>query len=231
MAACALFVVLGRWQWHRHDDRRERNEQVVAALEAPVAPLGSVVPSGTGLAAADEYRQVSLIGQYDPSGQVLQRNPKGRSGFNVLTPLVTGDDEALLVNRGWVPGGTTDTNTPDVDVTPPTGPIEAVVRLRLSESSDGRTAPEGQTYTVDVSALSRSSEYTLMDAYGELIEQEPPPPSDIELPETEPPGLGPHQMYAYQWWLFVPIAIIGFFLLARREAQTEGGKGSAVNPG
>jgi cytochrome oxidase assembly protein ShyY1 len=221
LAACVLFVFLGRWQWHRHEDRRERNAQVEAALEAPVEPLNTISTSGSGLSPTDEYRQVTVSGQYDSAGQVLQRNPKGRSGFNVLTPLVTGEDEAILVNRGWVPGGTTDTNTPDVDVTPPPGTIEAVVRMRVSEGSDGRTAPEGQTYTIDVSALGISNEYTLVDAYGELVEQEPPPPSDIELPETQPPGLGPHQMYAYQWWLFVPIAIIGFVLLARRESQTQ----------
>jgi len=230
LAACALFVVLGRWQWHRHDDRRERNAQVIAALEAPVEPLSAVISSGSGLVPSDEYRQVSLTGEYDAVGQVLQRNPKGRSGFNVLTPLVTEGDQALLVNRGWVPGGTTDSNTPDVDVTPPTDTVEAIVRLRLSESNDGRTAPEGQTYTVDVSALGISDEYTLVDAYGELVEQQPPPPSDIELPETEAPGLGPHQMYAYQWWLFVPIAIVGFFLLARRELHESSEERNEVTP-
>ena len=152
---------------------------------------------------------------------MLQRNPKGRAGFNVLTPLVVSDEEAILVNRGWVPAGTTETNTPGVPVMPPSGAVEAVISLRLSEVSDGRTAPTGQTYTIDVSALDMSDDYVLIDAYGELVEQDPPPPSDIELPETEPPGLGPHQMYAYQWWLFIPIAVIGFVLLARREAQTQ----------
>ena len=31
--------------------------------------------------------------------------------------------------------------------------------------------------------------------------------------------MGPHLFYAYQWWMFAVIAIGGFFVLARREAQ------------
>ena len=216
---CVLFGLLGRWQWHRHEDRRERNALYEAAATAPVVPVSSLVTTTVGLPERDQYRMVQLSGTYDSEHQVLQRNPKGRSGYAVITPLVTDDGAALLVDRGWTPASTTDANSPATDVTPPSGSIEATVRLRLSESPDDRAAPQGQIYVIDAAQIGDSLPYPLYRAYGELVEQSPAPAGGLELPESSTPGLGPHLFYAIQWWLFIGVAIGGFVLLVRRESQ------------
>jgi hypothetical protein len=69
--------------------------------------------------------------------------------------------------------------------------------------------------------LQSSLPYPLYGAYGELIDQEPPPAPELSLPESTTPGLGPHLFYAIQWWLFIGIALAGFVLLVRRESQLQ----------
>ncbi|MEO8330018.1 MAG: SURF1 family protein, partial [Candidatus Nanopelagicales bacterium] len=140
---CVLFGFLGRWQWHRHEDRRERNQQIEAAAAAAPVPLHQVWSAADPLAEANQYRTVTLTGVYDGSEQLLLRNPNGRSGYAVVTPLVTEAGEALLVNRGWTPASSTDVSTPAADVAPPPGAVQATVRLRASEPDDDRVAPDG----------------------------------------------------------------------------------------
>ena len=214
-----LFGFLGRWQWHRHEDRRERNTQYEAAAAAPAVPVGSLLSTEALMSSISEYREVTVTGTYDAEHQLLLRNPKGRSGFDVITPLVTETGSALLVDRGWSPPSATDVNSPEADVTPPIGPVQATVRLRLSQTTDDRTAPEGEIYIVDVDRIADTLPYPIYGAYGELVDQVPEPSQDLELPESTTPGLGPHLFYAIQWWLFIGIAIGGFFLLVRRESQ------------
>ena len=216
-----LFVFLGRWQWHRHEDRRERNAAIATALASPPVPIDDVVSGGASVTAEEEFRIVELTGSYDAEHQVLERNPNGRSGFAVVTPIVTDDGLALLVNRGWTPASTTNINAPEVDVSPPTGEVDVVVRLRVAEDADDRTAPEGQIYSIDPAEVAQSLPYPIYNGYGELLDQDPPPSTDLELPETDLPGMGPHLFYAYQWWIFAVIAIGGFFVLVRREAQVD----------
>lgn len=214
----ALFVFLGRWQWHRHEDRRERNTQYEAAAAAPTVRLGTLASADAPLDPTAQYRLVTVDGRYDADHQLLQRNPNGRSGYAVITPLVTGDGAALLVNRGFVPPSRTDANTPEADVSPPSGEVQATVRLRVSAPSDARQAPPGQLYVIDTDQIAAGLPYPLYPAYGELVRQVPTPSATLELPESQAPGLGPHLFYAIQWWLFIGIAVGGFILLLRRES-------------
>ena len=219
IAMSVLFVFLGRWQWHRHEDRRERNAAIAAALATPPVPIDEVLPAGATVTAREQFRVVELTGSYDAAHQVLQRNPNGRSGFAVVTPLVTDSGFGLLIDRGWTPPSTTDISAPAADVSPPSGEVHVVVRLLAADDADDRTAPEGQIYAVDPSELAQSLPYPIYDGYGDLVEQDPPPSEALELPDTDVPGMGPNLFYAYQWWIFAVIAIGGFVVLARREAQ------------
>ena len=218
---CVLFGFLGRWQWHRHEDRRARNQLIEAAVTAAPVPLADVLTSGEPLSATDEYRSVQVQGRYDAAHQLLWRNPNGRSGYDVITPLVTDSGDALLIDRGWSPSSTTDVNTPAADVAPPTGPVEATVRLRATESDDNRVAPNGEIYAVEIGEIASTTGLPLYDAYGELVDQQPEPAAGLELPEPTSLGMGPHLFYAIQWWMFIGIAVAGYFLLVRRESQPD----------
>lgn len=98
-AGVALFVSLGRWQWHRADEKREIQQAFAVALTHR-QPLGSKASS-----ALPRYSQVEVLGHYDGAHQFLLDNMihDGQAGYEVLTPFQLTDGRWLLVNRGWVP--------------------------------------------------------------------------------------------------------------------------------
>jgi hypothetical protein len=58
----------------------------------------------------------------------------------------------------------------------------------------------------------------VLDAYGVLAAEEPPPaegPLRLPRPDTD---LGTHLSYTFQWWVFALGALVGVAVLARREA-------------
>ena len=130
---CAVCVLLGRWQWGRHEgkvaiaDRIARNYgappvEVAALLPDPAAPL----PAGT------EWRPVRLVGSYLPDRTVLVRNRPLDAvyGYEVVVPYRPADGApALLVDRGWVPNGASGAR-PDAVPAPPAGTVTVVARLR-----------------------------------------------------------------------------------------------------
>ena len=219
LAMCVLFWWLGTWQWGRHVDRSARNDAIEAAVNDEPAPLTSVVPEPNILNDEAVYRPVTATGTYLADAQLLQRNPLGRSGFDVVTPLSLSSGGTLLVDRGWISSSSTDTNTAAADVTPPTGQVDVTVRLRGPQESSGREPPPGQVYDIIPAQLADGLPAPVYTAYGELLEQDPAPDPDLELAGPIDTGIGIHLFYAIQWWLFIGIAIVGYFTLVRRESK------------
>jgi cytochrome oxidase assembly protein ShyY1 len=223
VAMSVLFWWLGTWQWGRHVERAERNDAIAAALAEPPAPLAAVVAEPDQVPESAVYRSVTATGTYLATSQVLQRNPRGRSGFAVITPLALTDGGTLWVDRGWVPASSTDINTPATDVAPPAGPVEVTVRMRSPQPPSGRQAPTGQIYDITPQSMGTSPGDDLPEpvyaSYGELVDQDPAPDPALELPEPGDVGIGVHLFYAIQWWLFIVIAIAGYLALLRRESR------------
>lgn len=213
-----LCVFLGRWQWHRHVERRATALAAETALAKPPTPVDTVLKIDQIVDQSAEFRQVTLTGTYDAAHQILWRNPRGGGGYDVITPLVPDSGTALLIDRGWVPYSLTDELQPAADVTPPTGTVQVIARLRPDAPADDRQAPAGQTYRISSEQLGADLPYDLYRGYGELVGQTPPPDSALILPANEIPSLGPHQLYAYQWWIFSVLVWVGLVLLLRRES-------------
>ncbi|MCZ3388170.1 MAG: SURF1 family protein [Actinomycetia bacterium] len=219
VAMCVLFWWLGTWQWGRHVERSARNDAIEAVVnEEPVA-LEKVISNPSVIDGGVVYRPVSATGTYLASDQLLQRNPLGRSGFDVITPLALSTGGALLVNRGWISSSPTDTNQASADVAPPVGPVDVTVRLRAPQESSGRQAPPGQVYDIVPEQLTEGLPSPVYAAYGQLLDQEPAPDPTIELAGPIDTGLGIHLFYAIQWWLFIVIAVVGYFAVLRRESR------------
>ncbi len=241
LLAIPAFVFLGRWQYGRFEERSANSERVTANIEAPPVPLERLAGPGGRVEAADRFRQVSVAGSYDPAhALVVRRRPQdGRPGFYVLTPLVTADGTGVLVNRGWVPAGAT-ADTPPAVPPPPTGQVTVTGRLRQSETeqSSGIRAvsglPAGQVLLIDAGSIGRQVPYRLLDGYVELISQEPAgasAPEPVPAPDVGAGG-GLNLAYAFQWWLFIGVAIGGWILLLRRElAEQRDGQGDGQGDG
>ena len=215
-------VLLGRWQWHRHEDRVANADRVNAHYDAPPVPLASVLASpDSPMTQAQEWRRVTATGQYRPDSLLLVRNRphEGVYGYEVLVPLDLTGGGTLLVNRGWVPNAESAATVPDVPATP-SGTVTVTGWLRPGEPDLGRDLPPGQLASVNLADARAQIGTDLYDAYlvrgaevgtaGQPIEA----PAALERPDTD---LGPHLAYAVQWWLAVPAGFVLEFFGVRRE--------------
>ena len=113
-----LFIALGLWQLQRADEKRTLNAlRDVRSEEPPVALKDVVTEDIEDL----RFQPVLAEGQYDGAHQFLLDNQLERQavGYHVLTPFrLSGTDRAVLVNRGWLPQGTSRQNLPDIHQLP-----------------------------------------------------------------------------------------------------------------
>ncbi|MBF4462372.1 MULTISPECIES: SURF1 family protein [unclassified Rathayibacter] len=204
-------VLLSRWQVARLDEAASTNRLVTSNWNAEPVALDSLLAPSSAWDDSLEYRPVELDGVYDVSAQTLVRNRpyNGNPGFDVLTPLRLDDGTWFVVDRGWVPVGSTQ-DSPDSVPAPPSGEVTVVARLKPGEGRiDGRTAPAGQISTIQLDDLANEiGEPLRTAAYGLLVAEAPAPSVAAPLGAIKPVAdEGLHISYAIQWVLF---AIMGF---------------------
>lgn len=239
-----VFSRLAEWQFGRNAERSRTNELIAQNLSSPPRPVTEVVAPGRPLAPEREWLTVRARGRYDTGRQLLvrYRHLDGKPGFEVLTPLVTGDGTGLLVNRGWIASDGAADAAPSVPA-PPKGEVTVTGRIRRSEDGSpeqGRPS-SGQVRFIDVEEIAKTLPYPVFGGYVELTgsstgdgkasgtdgsgrdaadrsaegSQEGEPVL-LPPPELDP---GPFFSYGVQWWLFAAIAVIGLIVLAYDEAH------------
>ena len=199
------FIALGLWQLDRYAEKSELRDAVAAGQALPPVALDE--------AEEGSFRRVVTVGTYDGGLQTLVlRSRSGVSGYHVLTPLVTDDGVAVLVDRGWIP---LDTPVP----TPPQGIAKASGVLWPAE--EGSWVPSRLPEVVrriDPEILRQFAPYPLRSDY--LVLEPDPVPEQYPI-AADPPGigLGPHLGYAGQWFLFATVVAVGYPLLLRKRAR------------
>ncbi|HEY2416738.1 MAG TPA: SURF1 family protein [Steroidobacteraceae bacterium] len=210
LLAVLAFFQLGRWQWHRAEQKRV----LVAAFYAgdrAVQPL-----AGHSSAALPRYAQVRARGHYDGEHQFLLDNMShdGRPGYEVLTPLLLEGGGTLMVNRGWVPLTVSRRQLPVIAVddsvsVSPAGKLDALpvagIALGHLPPDHGPQWPKLTSFPVmaDLStALARPLEARQLllnpdEPYGYLRDWKP-------NTSFGPEG---HISYAVQWWGFALLAL------------------------
>ena len=227
----ALCLVAAHWQYGRYHTKVARRDTVHAASAQAPVPVQQLATPGKPLSADDQYRLVHVTGTYDAAGQVLVRNPLGQSGFDVMTPLRLADGSRIFVNRGWVPFSSASASATPIVAAPPTGVVHAVVRLQLPQgSTNSAQAPSGQVFGFDVAAWPNPNNDPTYLTYADLVRQTPPDSASIQRPPPPDVSLGPHLLYTSQWILFAGLALIGYVLLLRREAETRAEAAAAPPP-
>jgi len=245
VALSVLCVFLGYWQWTRHQNRVERVELVESNYENAPVPLPQIVPdAGALLPAEHEWQPVRVRGEY--IGQVVvlpQRGIGGDPADHVLGVLaVDVGAEApwlLLVDRGWYRTDSFADHRAAQEL--PSGPVDAVVRLRPAEPASPRVLGEGQIHRLNpgqavqmafddgsnpeqVAAQHAGAQLT-SGVYGQLASEEQGGasvlPAELSLLPRPAADLGSHLSYALQWWVFAVGCYVGLVVLARREAQAE----------
>ncbi len=214
-------VFLGAWQWSRHEDRSAANDLVNGNYDSAPQPIGELVEDS--VPADLVWRSVVVEGRYTGEQVVVRNRPvDGSAAARVLAVLEVAEEDdddgrLVVVDRGWVPLGEGDPQLPDY----PAGEVALEGRLRAAEGADSRTAPAGQVYRIEpgtVAAAAGVAGGELLDGYLIATAEDGAPVAGLEpfpRPDTSP---GNHLSYAFQWWVFALGAIVGYVVLARREA-------------
>lgn len=232
----AINIRLGIWQLDRLAQRRAFNARVLAQVNQPVLDLqGAALNEDV---ANMEYRPVQVTGEYDLNYEVALRNQAwgNQLGVHLLTPLhITGSDQTVLVDRGWVPLEGSNYQSWASYPEPGVVTVRGVIRASQNKPDFGRRSdsvpapgepPLKSWYFANVQGISRQMPYSLLPIYI----QQAPEPAWTSLPYRTQPSLdlteGPHQSYAIQWFTFAAILGIGYPFFIRRQERKPGSASS-----
>lgn len=229
-AVGVTMLVLGAWQMQR---AAEKIELQASADEASVAaPLSlDEITDSENLA---NYTRVGLKGQFEPGMQLLwdNRTYKGRAGFEVITPFRLMSGRLVLVNRGWIPPGSSRQELPSV-----------TFKSMGTSSFNGIFVRPSKGFSSGDALVFDSVEWPRIlqhFSYGDIarVLGEPTLDGVVQVERTasngnlqesgvalyqdnwQPVAFGPerHYGYAFQWWaMFVTLTVLFVVLNTRKR--------------
>jgi cytochrome oxidase assembly protein ShyY1 len=127
-----LLISLGLWQI----DRAQQKQSLLEAHQERLQDLPLDLNLVRQLAVDDRFRPATASGRFVPGRQWLQDNRlhAGQAGYHVysLLELTGADGRFLLVNRGWVPVGTSRQQLPMLPL--PAGELRLSGRMDMPAS-------------------------------------------------------------------------------------------------
>jgi len=215
---------LGEWQFHRLEDRQERNAIIESNELAGADPIAEVMAPGKDVTGSTEWRIVEATGTYAVEDTVIvrYRTREGSAGVDVVVPLELADGSSVLVDRGWYATDNRGATTADVPE-PPAGVVTVTGWVRADAEGDSTAVTDQSTRAVNSGEIGDALGREVMDGWIDLRSESPEPETPllpVEMPEL---NNGPHFFYGLQWWFFGALAIFGFFYLMYDEWR--GGRG------
>ncbi|MFW5420770.1 SURF1 family protein [Nocardiopsis sp. CNT-189] len=244
--AIAVCMGAGYWQFVRaqEPDRSEVSSPVQELAEA--RPLEQVTEPGAYMPESDGNTAVTAEGTYADTPPLLApgRSGAGEPGYYVIAPLLTAEDTAVVVNRGWIPRADGEDGVPDGLPEPPEGEVSVTGWLQPPQKNDEGYSPigvpEGHVARIAPSVLVNTWPYRLYEGYVVLGGQEPadtaaegaavglepvPPPR----PEEKISWNWRNVSYAAQWGVFGLAVLVFWVSLIRRDLE-EAAEGSGEDP-
>jgi cytochrome oxidase assembly protein ShyY1 len=247
IAMILIMYRLGLWQYHRYEQTKRSNHRISLVTHSQPVPMESVTRPGATVSGDERYRPVTATGRFDPAHQFAVRrrtNADGRIGFFLITPLITSDGKAVLVNRGWVaPDDADGAAFPAVPKTP-AGTVTLSGRLQPDETAaisgihNLSGLPPRQFMLINSAEQAKALPEPVVGGYLELVRSSPaltsaesaqliPPPGTSSTSDAAIVGQGVHLPYAIQWWLFALMMPIGWWILLRQELKDKKAKKKA----
>jgi surfeit locus 1 family protein len=151
---------LGVWQLDRAAQKTALHEALLARSAMP--PLdGAALASTPDVAKEQLHRRVQLEGRWLAAHSIYldNRQMNGRPGFFLVTPLLIGPGDAVLVQRGWLPRNSRDREQlPAVDTPAGTVRIEGRIAPGLARLYEFESAASGTIrQNLDVAAYARET--------------------------------------------------------------------------
>jgi surfeit locus 1 family protein len=225
LAVLALFLVLGNWQLDRAQEKRALIESLRQRSEQPVRDLPSALEDPQQW----RYQRVRVTGHLDGGHQFLLDNrvSRGQVGLQVLTPLrMAHVQQAVLIDRGWVPLGPDRAQTPDIQVTGQRVELSGTVYVPYKDAYHLGDLDEGQSdwprviQYLDFHAISRRLGYPVLPL---TIRLDPAAPHGYrrewpDIPFTPQRHLG----YAIQWFALAAVLVVIYLALNIRRVRRGG---------
>ncbi|GAB4445580.1 MAG: SURF1 family protein [Anaerolineae bacterium] len=222
-----ILVNLGFWQLRRLEQRRALNAEIRAGLEAtPVQLTGQPVDPE-----ALHRSRVTVTGVLDNAENIIIENRpfQGRAGVELVTPLkIAGSDQAVLVNRGWIPLDQVDPAARRAYDIEGEVTIEGIAYRTEPQPTGYLVMPDptlapGETrldawFRVDTARIAEQLGYPLLPLY---VKQSPGPNPD-EMPLREENfdlSEGSHLGYAMQWFTFAVVLVAVYGSLLWQESR------------
>jgi cytochrome oxidase assembly protein ShyY1 len=218
LVVAAACMWLGRWQFHRYDDRQARNDTISSNLAADPVPVDQVMSTTAAPAESDQGRPVVATGTYDTAHQitVLYRTRDGAPGVDVVVPLITSSGAALLVDRGWVQTEASGSAEAEVPA-PPAGSVTVTGWLRLDATGGGIEPHDDRVRAISSQTIGPTLPYDVYQGFVDLRSEEPSVEPSPMLAEEPDLGSGPSFFYGVQWWFFALLVLAFFGYFARHE--------------
>jgi len=204
-------LVLGNWQTRRAGEKLALQERLDRWATGPAATL----PNTLVEAAQWAQRRVVVRGEFIPSGLVLVDNRlhKGVPGYHVVMPLrMEGGRTYVLVNRGWVAGGSRRNQLPSIQTPAGTLQIEGVVsvpaphpyELARAGQADSQSGPVRQNLVIE--RIAADLHLTLQP----LVIQQTSTATDGLVRDWPRPDAraDTNRAYALQWYAMALMAVI-----------------------
>ena len=232
LAATVLGVLvtarLGMWQL----DRAAQKRALQAALDTRIAQpeLSVNALARTAADAEPQYqRRIRVVGEWVPSHTVFLENRQmhGQPGFFVVTPLrLAGQQDAVLVQRGWAPRDLRDRQIVPA-VPTPAGPVEVLAHVapppgRLFDFA-GAAAPGPIRQNLDIAAFGTELGMPLRPLSLVQLDGSPAAAGDGLRRDWPAPAvdLQKHLGYAFQWFALCALmaGLYVWFQLVRPRLQ------------
>ena len=218
----AALLALGRWQLQRAGEKQalytlfDSGQDATRAVDAATPRL-------------PRYQHVEAVGAYDSGRQILidnMSNAEGRAGYYVITPFALHGGGWILVNRGWVPVGTSRAAKPQVAVSTQQREIKGRAdELPRAGMQLGVRLPLAPPYPLvanfpthaEIAALLGESAWA---PAANLVLLDPGEP-DGYLRQWQPPGFPPirHVAYAVQWFALAAGLVVIYLVTNVRRAE------------
>ncbi len=217
IVSATITARLGVWQLDRAAQKQALQAQIEQRRAMPALPQAELASTEVA-AAAQHHRRITLRGQWLHAHTTYldNRQMNARPGFFVMTPLLLGPGDAVLVQRGWMPRDAQDRSRLQA-LPEQTGEVLVSGRIAAAPSKLielGPSAPGRIRQNLDLAELSAEIKLPLRPLSLQQLEPTSGPAlaADNLLRQWLDPTLGTakHHGYAFQWFALSAL-IVGLY--------------------